>query len=196
MWGTRNLSRVGLYIASQCLSGRYEADSKEMATLVGRIRSEEPHRFGEVVATQMRATSSQWIVRERVTSIGGRRLERFKGQPIGDVDVLVVIPARKRILALEVKDFSLARTPHEMASAHERLFVGEGSAVAHHQERLDWLRQHLDHVVNTFGCSSKGTWRVEGAIVSSEQLLTPSIATSPMPVFSLNQLASWVNRFL
>jgi len=187
-WGSRNVARLGHYLISQVMNGKYEASSGEMATFVGKVRSEEPHKFGDRLAADIQTRFPDWIVKVRVTSIGGRKLERPNGDVIGDIDVLAVDPGRKRIIPIEAKDFSLARTAQEVASEFERLFVGEGSAVSHHSERVEWLKKNHDHVIAHFGFSSPRHWKVTPFIVSSQELMTPLIKSSAIEVVSADRL--------
>ncbi len=191
IWGTRNLSRLGLYLVSQCMNGRYEADRPAMRAYIGTIRSQEPHKFGTEVAESIRRVHPNWTVEERVTSVGARRLQRNNGEEIGDVDVLAISPDSKTIYPIEVKDLSLARTPQEMASENERLFVGkksDKSTMTHHLERAEWIKANLSHILARFGVSSRGRWTVEPLIVTSQPLMTALMRTSPIPVIDFGQL--------
>ncbi|WP_040584364.1 hypothetical protein, partial [Sedimentibacter sp. B4] len=46
------------------------------------------------------------------------------------IDVLAVHPATRSIIAVEAKDFEVARTPAEIASELEKLFAGKGEKKA------------------------------------------------------------------
>lgn len=110
LWGNRHLSQSGPYLLDLCLTGRLKASSKEMRQFIGRIRSTEPEQFNDEVAEIFEAVPDVFV-RRRVKKIGHGRLTRTNGQDLGDIDVLVIHPARRRILAIETKDFEVARTP-------------------------------------------------------------------------------------
>ena len=97
----------------------------------------------------------------------------------------------KTIVAIEAKDFEVSRTPAELANEIEKLFSGRGkkkSTVEKHERRLEWLREHLDKVVAEFGIDDSLGWKVRGFIVTSEQLVTPMMRSSSLPVFTINDL--------
>jgi hypothetical protein len=168
-----------------------------MRAFVGTIRSQEPDAFTDDVAATIRARFPHVTVETRVKSLGGRRLSRPNGEDIGDIDVLVVCPSAKRILAIEVKDFSLARNPQEVASECERLFVGEKCAVAHHAERFEWIKENLEHVLTTLNARGpRGHWRIVPLIVTSQDLMSPLFRASPMPVLSFKHLEEDLKRLL
>ncbi|WP_454949964.1 hypothetical protein [Corynebacterium matruchotii] len=62
------------------------------------------------------------------------------------------------------------------------------STVEKHERRLEWLREHLDKVVAKFGIDDSLGWKVRGFIVTSEQLVTPMMRSSSLPVFTINDL--------
>ena len=89
-------------------------------------------------------------------------------------------------MAVEAKDFEIARTPAEIAGELEKLFTGKKrkkSTVELHSRRLEWLREHLDEVVRSLGEDpDDGTWHIVGSIVTSDPLVTPLVESSPLPV--------------
>lgn len=98
------------------------------------------------------------------------------------------------MLAVETKDFEQARTPFELSNELKKLFEGEDSAVHHHSERIDWLRDHLDEVLQWLGLEpGGGKWRVEGLIVVSRPLVTPYFTDSPLRVVTVEELGEAVD---
>lgn len=189
LWGNRHLSRAGPYLLDLCLTGRLKASTQEMRQFIGRIRSTEPERFNDDVAEVFEARS-EFIVRRRVKKIGSRRLARASGEPLGDVDVLVVDPRRRRVVGVETKDFEVARTPAEFSNEIDKLAGGSKAAATIHRERVDWLQAHLLDVLAWLDVpSGRGKWRADGVIVVSRELVTPLLTTVGMPVVPFADVA-------
>jgi hypothetical protein len=63
------------------------------------------------------------IVERRVKKIGQLRLRGPSGD-LGDLDVLVAMPARRLLRIIECKNLAGARTPFEMSNEVDELFRG------------------------------------------------------------------------
>lgn len=183
---TRN--RVGPNLLNLIQSGRLKAKSSEMRSYVGSMRAVETEAFNDEVANTF-ALREGLIVKRRVERIGSERIERSPAEPRGDVDVLVLDSRRRRVLAVETKDFEQARTPFELSNELGKLFEGEDSALHHHSERLEWLQDHLEEVLKWFGVEDRSDkWRVEGLIVVSRPLVTPYFMDSPIRVLTIDDI--------
>ena len=127
-----------------------------------------------------------------VNKIGGRRIVDHNGNDLGDIDVLGIHSPSRTLVAVEAKDFEIARTPSELAGEIEKLFAGgtaKRSTVELHSRRLKWLSDHLTDVVREMGGQADSSWRVAGAIVTSDPLVSPLSISSPIPVIPLEDLA-------
>lgn len=188
VWGTRHIESAGRALLGVCLSGRLKAQSGAMRRFMGAIRASEPEVFNDDVAAVF-ADSPGLVVRLRVKKVGKVRLARANGEDIGDIDVLVADPRRRRLLAVETKDFETARTPSELSREIEKLLTGPKSASVLHSERVDWLRDHRSDVLKWLGLSEDWKkWKVEGLIVVSTELMSPLLRSSSIPILTLNQL--------
>lgn len=188
IWGIRHLDRIGPNLLNLIHSARLKAKSPEMRSYIGTMRTRENEAFNDQVADIL-ATNPQLIVQRRVEKVGQTRIERSPGQPIGDIDVLVIDPRRRRITAIEAKDFEQARTPYELANEIEKLFEGEDSTIRHHMERIEWLQEHTKKLLEWLEVDpGNGRWIVEGIIVVSRPLVTPHFADSPLPVIDVDAL--------
>lgn len=133
-------------------------------------------------------------VYENITEIGRMRLQRANGEPIGDIDVLIIDRSKKVLLAIEVKDFEFARTPAELSNEKAKLLDGEDSAASHHGERLKFLTDELPHVLIELDVTeSPVDWQVHGAIVTSVDLMATQFPdatklTDGMKIISFDQL--------
>lgn len=192
VFGYRGVYRLGPQWLDGLLSGRSQGKARtaEMRRCISNARGRLNAEFAESVARALQAQGM--VTRTSVTKIGGRRLVDHQGKDIGDVDVLALHPESRSLLAIEAKDFELARTPAELANELEKLFTGKSgkkATVELHDRRLAWLRDHLDEVIAELGLAPSGpSWKVLGAIVTSEPLVTPLMSRSHIPVVPLENL--------
>ena len=128
-----------------------------------------------------------------VKKFGKKRVADPEGKDIGDIDVLAFHQASNTILAVEAKDFEIARTPAEIANEIKKLFTGKSrkrSTVELHARRIDWLRDNMVIVASGLGLPASTTATVLGAVVTSEPLLTPLMMESPFPVIAIDDLTT------
>lgn len=187
-WGSRNTYQSGRYLTDLCASARLKADSEEMARYLGSVRSDENDAFNDLVAEHFEQRGL--VVRRRVDRIGKSRVARPNGEDLGDIDVLAADPKRRTLWAVEAKDFELARTPAELKNEVDKLIGGDGSAVARHGERLEWLNQHLGETLDWLGTShGPAPWKIRGLIVVSRDLLSPHLHDQvDIPITSYREL--------
>ena len=143
-----------------------------------------------MIATRASGTASPVkITRIAVATIIGANRELQ--QHLGDIDVLVGDPKRRRVLVIECKDLSLARTPFEMAHELADLFDGvngKKSIIEKHEARTHWVKANIRDVVTFLGGNPKGGWAVVPLIAVDEPLVAPHLRRSPIPVLSLEEL--------
>jgi hypothetical protein len=190
MWGNLHLYDSRNYIIDMCLSGRLQSrsTSQEMRSLLARFNQER----GSAFTLQVRDLFEIYeglIVDSNIKKIGRARIAQC-GNDLGDIDVLVINPCRRRVLVIECKDLSIARNPYEMANEIETLFVDADKppTVVRHQRRANWIKDNLSLVLGHYGVDSKGKWQIEPTLVVSEEMLTPHIYHPPMPVISFRTL--------
>lgn len=192
VFGFRSIYRLGPYWVDNILSGRLQgrAKSSEMRRCISEARREVNDLFARSVAARL--AHLDMTTRVSVKKIGGRRIADESGNDIGDIDVLAVHRSTRSILAVEAKDFEVARTPAEIANEFEKLLrgaPGKKSAIELHGRRIEWLREHLGELVVELGLGDEaGPWTVAGVVVTSEHLITPLVDSSPFPVVALDDL--------
>lgn len=115
----------------------------------------------------------------------------FRSENLGDIDVLAAEVKKQEIFVVECKDISVARTPHELSSEVTRILYGNGktpSVVARHQERVNWVRNHIPDVLTFLKAQASGRWRVKSYIVVDEALMTPHLRKCPVHLLTLEEL--------
>ncbi len=194
IWGIRHLYEVKKYLIQLFLTGRLQAKSKEMKEVISKITNQAGEDFNNKIADWFQQ-DSKLIVRRKVKKIGKIKIQEKKGKLLGDIDVLVADPKNLCIKIVECKNFSMARAPHQMKNELDNLFIGKGKgksrkkpAIEHHQERVKWVNNHLQKVLTWLSLDPNLNWKVEPIIVTDEELSTPHLRSSPIPVISWVEL--------
>lgn len=194
VFGFRSLYNLVPFWVDSLLSGRLQAQAKtiEMKQCISEARTQINDAFAHDVSTQLSALGISTMI--SVKKIGKRRIVDALGQDLGDIDILGAHTASKTIIAVEAKDFEVARTPSELTHEVQKLFAGTAkkkATVELHSRRLDWLREHLGEVIAEFGIEDDAArWRVNGLVITSEPLVSPLVQSSLLPVFPVDDLDS------
>lgn len=180
LWGNRHLYRAAISLVRLCNSGLFQAESAAMKQAMGTMAHQAGEAFNDAVADTIMGNPAL-LVKRRVKDIGDLP---------GDIDVLVADPQRRRLGILECKDFAMARTPREIVHELEKLFEGKHGEKNMTEKRADWARAHVGDLLTYLGLDATQAkrWRVEPLIVVSEELISPYLRTSTIPVISLQKL--------
>ncbi len=182
--------RASNNLLSLISSGRLKARCRDLSALMGEFTREASDKFNEDVAELLRKRG--FLIRARAAKFGKDRIVDHAGKSLGDIDVLCIDTARRRIIAIECKDFQVARVPHEVRSDLEDLFLSserKRCAQEKHIRRIAWLQKNVEKVVLSMACdSTEAAWRVEGAFVFSVGLISPLLGHASFPVWTLQDL--------
>ena len=131
-----------------------------------------------------------------VRKFGHLLIRSTNGRDLGDVDVLAVDASRRRLIALECKDFEMDRMPHEVHDDVRTLFddTKHASALTKHERRIEWLRSNAPAVARHLaGDSCGGEWSVVGGIVLSRALAAPMLRAARLPIWTFADIdkADW-----
>ncbi|HXM36344.1 MAG TPA: hypothetical protein VN920_14215 [Pyrinomonadaceae bacterium] len=193
LWGFRHVYDAWINLVSLTLNGRLECKSPEMRKLMGEANDESGEAFNQLVAEQL-AENEKLIVDKKVKRFGDHELPL----ELGDFDVLVIDSRRKRLIPIECKDLTIARTAHDMANEIRSLFHGhrhKKSYVEKHQRRVLWLKANIDDVLSSFGIDSGKRWKIEPLIVVSRELMTPYLHSSPIRIIPYEELLKEKERW-
>ena len=193
VFGFRTLYRLGPYWVDNLLSGRLQgrAETDEMIKFISQARRRINDQFAQQVARKFDRLG--FTTRLSVKKFGKNRVADPDGNDIGDIDVFAFHEASNTIVAVEAKDFEVARTPVEIANEVEKLFTGKNgkrSTVELHSRRIDWLRDNVGVVTAHLSLPANTRVRVLGAIVTSEPLIMPLVTKSPFPVVAIDDLTA------
>jgi hypothetical protein len=187
VFGFRSVFGTGPYWLSSLTSGRLQASARtqSMKAYISHARGRINERYAIDVAERLRSLG--FTAELSVSKVAGSR--------IADADGLAWHPNTRTVLAVEAKDFEVARTPAEMSHEIVKLFRGkkgkkvERSTADKHVRRVDWLRGNLAAVLAHMGAEARPSESsVVGVIVTSEPLVTPLVASSTIPVIPFDDL--------
>ncbi len=187
-WGARQLFESFEYIMAATLNGRLQPYyySDQMKAWQGKLSFQDGEDFVTDVV-QIVSKIPALIFKTKVRKIGSKRIALI-GNELGDIDMLLIAPKRKRIILIECKNLSIARTPYEMKRELENLFLGTQnrlSTVVKHRRRQEWIKENLNLVFEQFDLSPRGRWKVDALLLVNNDLITTYFHKSPMPVLSL-----------
>ena len=192
VFGFRSIYHLGPYWLDNLLSGRLQGKAKttEMQRCITEARRRINDEFAHSVARRFQTLGME--TRMSVIKIGKKRITDPNGQDLGDIDVLAYHPESRSILAVEAKDFEIARTPAEMSNELEKLFLGKKKkkpTVELHQQRIEWLRANFTDVTEELGIKAEGApCKLIGLIVTSDPLITPLVKVSSLPVIPFDDI--------
>jgi len=162
-----------------------------MRKLITTQRNIASDAFNDEVARLYQDVSP--CVRQRVKKVGRHRIQRPNGDDLGDIDVLVALPGRRKLIAVETKDLAIARTPVELRQELEDVFESpnnQSTDVGKHRERTTWIRGHRAEVLQYFELESHDArrWTVEPLIVVNLESLTSHLMPQRIRVVSIQEL--------
>ena len=172
IWGNRQLQHMWRYVFDLITEGKYKARKEKLTQLIGKISNKRGNDFNSVVYQKL-SEIPDLIVQKNVTKINGKKITSETGNVLGDIDVLYVIPSRRKIVVGEVKDFSFAKNPYEMDREYKRIFVDDKKPcfITKHKRRVAWVEDHLEDVIKHFDLK-RGKWTVRSAMFVSEEIIS------------------------
>ncbi len=167
VYGTRHIVHAGRHLLTLVGSGRLRARTRSLRTLMGAIAAERARALVDDVSGACRTAGM--TARTGVRKADGQRIGA-PGPDLGDIDVLALDAAYRRVLAIECKSTAAARTPWELASEAKE-FTAPGGHLERHQRRVRWLRVNRDAVARDFDVDLRG-WQFEGLLVTDMPIPT------------------------
>ena len=183
-WSAEHVLRTARFLNTLMASNRLNAP-EPLRAVVGRVSQANDAAFEREVAR--RAQAAGWHARHGVNKIGGLRLERVRGEDIGNLDVVAYDPDRSRVWLLEAKRLYPALVPFVLEHETARL---EAYATKH-EERLTWVRAHPDRLEHELGPpAAGGAWTVAAAIVVDSPLAGAHHGSPSLPIWTIDELAA------
>ena len=150
----------------------FSALNPKLKQLIGKLSDKRGNDFNAAVAQKLSSIDGL-IVREKLSKINGKKIVDKNNNVLGDIDVLYIIPEKRKIVVGEVKDFSVAKNPYEMDQEYKRIFVdGEKPCyMTKHKRRATWIKDHLEDVKAHFNLP-EGKWSVKTVMFVSEEIVS------------------------
>lgn len=193
LWGQRHTWACLQNLQALCSTGRLPCDSEDLRELIGEMNHRRGKDYNAFIGkTVQKATDAEvkvnWDAQGRLAVDGG---------PLGDIDVLVPDLEQATLYAIECKRLALARTPREIDRELEQLFGSTSleedeeatpGAVDKHTQRIEWMRNNTDEVIEMLGLDPDRDWSVEPVLLLDKPLISIFIGESPIPVLVEGQL--------
>lgn len=198
-WGVRHLFASFDYLLQSTISGRLQDSfhSKEMREFLGKVHVDEGEQFNDRVHSAT-YTVPGIIAAKKVKKFGNTRIGA-PGNDLGDLDVLAIFSKSRTIAIIECKDLEIARNPIEMSRELETLFIGNEnneSTMTKHLRRVEWVRNNLTLVLQSYGINDDRRWKIEPLLVVSSEMISPHFYTAPMRVYSFSRfITEYLQRF-
>ena len=173
IWGNRQLYHSLRFLYDLILDSKLSTKKGgKLESYLGKLINKRGNDFNDVVAKKLK-TYDSLIVASKVKKINGHRIMSEQNNDLGDIDVLVIVPSKKKIIVIEVKDFSFAKTPYEMYQQYLSVFVDDEKELCYmsrHHKRVDWVKNHITDVLKNYNLSGDG-WKVTEALVVDESIV-------------------------
>ncbi|MDF2844509.1 MAG: hypothetical protein K0R00_2935 [Herbinix sp.] len=190
IWGNRQLYHMVRYVNELIYGGTYSTKDKKMGTLIGKISNERGKLFNETIV---------WILRDmkvfdvypNLKKINKKPISDENGDTLGDIDILFIDVEKQRIYVTEVKSFSFSRNPYEIQSEYNKIFVDTEQHkcfVTKHNRRIEWVEKHLQDTCEQFELNSKINWKIVGAFIVEEPIISNKIYNKNMEMISQLEL--------
>jgi hypothetical protein len=183
-WTWSHTKRVPHYYATQIVWERLRCTGA-LSGAISRLARRLDRAFEDDLASA--CADLEWEVEVRVKRVAGTRLERTRGQDIGDVDVVAFDRRLGELWLLDAKRLAPAFTPNDMARERDAL----KSSIDRHLERVAWVRERLGLLVDDprFGSPDHGgDWRVEAALITDHPLVGANMGWQGLAVWSVDEL--------
>ena len=170
IWGNRQLYHCLLFTLDLINQGKFKSKNKgALSVLIGKISNRRGDYFNDTVYEKLKKFDSI-IVDKKVSKLNGQKILGEDKNQIGDIDVLLIIPKKKKIIVAELKDFSFSKTPYEMYQEYNKMFCDKGEKLCYyskHSRRVEWIKSHINDVVSHYKLTGD-KWKVNDVLILSE----------------------------
>ncbi|ASN03852.1 hypothetical protein [Virgibacillus necropolis] len=174
IWGNRQLFHMLMFTLDLIYDGKLKSRGKKLTKLIGKISNKRGDDFNNQVYNKIYEISDL-IVDKNLEKINHKKIVDDKGNTLGDIDVLYIIPERKRIVLAEVKDFNFSKSPYEMDLEYQKMFVDKDNKkcfATKHKRRTSWVKEHIEDIKEHYrltgdGWTAKEIFIVNKAIISN-----------------------------
>jgi len=172
LYGVRHLVTALQYFISIIYDGKLqnEVKTRRLKSILSKLAEPSGKRFNQKVASLFQ--HKDFMVKSNVKRLGKIKFLDNGNMEIGDIDVLVIDKFKRKILVIECKDFSIAKTPYELKSEMKNVFDSEKSYIFKHERRVEFVRYNYESILEYFGVSSDKSWKIRSLFVTDSPLLS------------------------
>ncbi|MBU2528035.1 hypothetical protein KKF70_01425 [bacterium] len=186
LWGNRHLQYSVYYLLGLLFSGKLKANSLEMKNIISKFRNEQGNEFNMEIYHIFKKFN-HLIVDKQKNQFGKLKIVD-NGYDLGDIDVIAINTKSKRVLIIECKNLNIARTPVEIKYELFNLFQKDKSIMNKHLKRTGWVEKHINEVLDYYNVPIKAGWGVDSLIVMDEEMFSPHLYDSKIPVLTKKML--------
>jgi len=190
IWGNRQLFHMLKFTIDLIHEGKLKTRKKKLGTLIGKISNKRGDDFNNQVYNEINGISD-FIVDKNLKKINHKNIADENGNTLGDIDVLYIIPDRKRIVLAEVKDFNFSKSPYEMDCEYQKMFVDKGDKkcfVTKHRRRATWINEYLEDIKIQYELAGDG-WTVKDIFIVSEAIISNAFYNAGATIITYDEIS-------
>ncbi len=172
LWGNRQLYHSISFLFSLIANGKLYAQKPKLKRLKGILTDNGGNYFNSIVARKIK-TFTSIISDSKVKKINKKRIQSDDKKDLGDIDLLIILPRKKKIIVAEVKDFEFTKCPYEMHRQYLDVFCDKKDKLCYmskHRRRVEWVSNHISDVITQYNLP-EGKWKVESLLITSEPVI-------------------------
>ncbi|WP_435354244.1 YecA family protein [Emticicia sp. SJ17W-69] len=146
LYGFRTIHDFYLNLGNKIFRGKYQAKSPEMKSFLSSVNDKNGKDFNEEVYKLLKKKFSNCIVMKEIGI--GPKSKLFNPINIGDIDILLINPDKRKILAVECKCISASKTPFEMNNEFLKFIGGNKPWIPKTDKRKEWMMKNLNSLSN------------------------------------------------
>jgi len=173
IWGSRQLYHCLLFTIDLISDGRFKAEQDEMKEYISRIANKRGNCFNDEVFDKINSIDGL-LTFKKVKKINKRKIADENNLDLGDIDVLIINPKKKKIIVVETKDFTFSKTPYEMHRQYLNVFCDDDKNLCYiskHKKRVEWIKNHIADVIIEYKLDMI-KWKVEDLLITSEPIVS------------------------
>ncbi len=190
IWGNRQLFHSWLFLHQCIFNGDLKVNSNKFKVLLGKISNEIGSEFNKQVYSKIKSLDDNFIVKQNLKKITKQKIVDKQNNPLGDIDVLLIIPNLKKIISIEVKNFKISKTFYEIQMEYESIFIDKNnkkSYVTKHNNRTEWLKNHINDLIEEYNLKGHN-WDIRSLFIVNEPIISNEFYNKNIKFITYNEL--------
>lgn len=175
-WGNKNLNHNIHYISALINQGIFNSGKKKKNYSIqynGTIAMQRGEFFNNKVYEIFKSFPNMDVFKN-IVSVNSNHIADASGNDLGDIDILVIAKDLKKILIIEVKDYSLAKNINDLSIEIKKLFEGDKKdkpAYEKHLARFNWMKNHKDDIIKEFKLDNNN-WNLIPLFITNQPMVS------------------------